>query len=59
MRRMQDGGDLDPHADSDRVAASLLAALQGGCILASVHGDASTVGNALDGAVAGLRRYRI
>lgn len=59
LRRIQVGGELDPDADPDRLAASLLAALQGGYLLASIHGRIEIVRDVLDGAVAALRRYRV
>jgi uncharacterized protein (DUF934 family) len=59
LRRIQVGGELDPDADPDRLAASLLAALQGGYLLASVHGRIEIIGDVLDDAVAALRRYRV
>ena len=59
LRRIQERGELDSDANPDRLAASLLAALQGGYLLASVHGRAEIVRDVLDDAVAALRRYQI
>ncbi|MBL3752985.1 MULTISPECIES: TetR/AcrR family transcriptional regulator [Mycobacteriaceae] len=59
LRRIQDRGELDPTANPDRLAAGLLAALQGGYLLASVHGRIEIIRDVLDDAVAALRRYQV
>ena len=59
LRRIQERGELDSDADPDRLAASLLAALQGGYLLASVHGRIEIIRDVLDDAVAALRRYQV
>ena len=59
LRRIQERGELDPDANPDRLAASLLAALQGGYFLASVHGRIEIIRDVLDDAVAALRRYQV
>lgn len=59
LRRIQECGELDPDADPDRLAASLLAALQGGYLLASVHGRIGIMRDVLEDAVAAMRRYRV
>ena len=59
LRRIHERGELDSDADPDRLAASLLAALQGGYLLASVHGRIEIIRDVLDDAVAALRRYRV
>ena len=59
LRRIQDRGELDPTANPDRLAASLLAALQGGYLLASVHGRLEIMRDVLDDAVAAMRRYQV
>jgi AcrR family transcriptional regulator len=59
LRRIQERGELDSEADPDRLAASLLAALQGGYLLASVHGRIEIMRDVLDDAVAALRRYQV
>jgi len=59
LRRIQERGELDSNADPDRLAASLLAALQGGYLLASVHGRIEVIRDVLDDAVAALRRYQV
>lgn len=59
LRRIQERGELDSNANPDRLAASLLAALQGGYLLASVHGRIEIIRDVLDDAVAALRRYQV
>lgn len=59
LRRIQERGELDPEADPHRLAASLVAALRGGCLLASVHGRVGIIHDVLDDAVAALRRYQV
>jgi TetR/AcrR family transcriptional regulator, transcriptional repressor for nem operon len=59
LTRIQERGELDSEANPDRLAASLLAALQGGYLLASVHGRIEIIREVLDDAVAALRRYRV
>jgi TetR/AcrR family transcriptional regulator, transcriptional repressor for nem operon len=59
LRRIQERGELDSDADPDRLAASLLAALQGGYLLASVHGRVEIMRDVLEDAVAALRRYQV
>jgi TetR/AcrR family transcriptional regulator, transcriptional repressor for nem operon len=59
LRRIQERGELDLDANPDRLAASLLAALQGGYLLASVHGRTEIIRDVLDDAVAALRRYQV
>lgn len=59
LRRIQERGELDSTANPERLAASLLAALQGGYLLASVHGRIDIMRDVLDDAVAALRRYQI
>jgi TetR/AcrR family transcriptional regulator, transcriptional repressor for nem operon len=58
LRQIQDHGELDSDANPDRLAASLLAALQGGYLLASVHGRIEIMRDVLEDAVAALRRYQ-
>lgn len=59
LRRIQKRGELDSNADPDRLAAGLLAALQGGYLLASVHGRTEIIRDVLDDAVAAMRRYQV
>jgi hypothetical protein len=48
---MQRRGDLDPDADPDALASSLLAATQGGYLLAQAHRDARPLDAALGAAI--------
>jgi len=57
VARMKAGGLLRRNADPDLLATSLLAAIQGGLVLAQVRGDIAPLGDALDGAIAGLRAF--
>ena len=59
LRRIQECGELDSAADPDRLAASLLAALQGGYLLASVHGRIGIMRDVLEDAVSAMRRYQV
>lgn len=59
LRRIQQRGELDSDANPDRFAASLVAALQGGYLLASVHGRIEIMRDVLDDDVAALRRYQV
>jgi AcrR family transcriptional regulator len=47
----QRGGDLPPGLDADKLAATLLAVVEGGFVMARVHWDAARMRAALDGAV--------
>ena len=57
VRRMKAAGLLRRSADPDALATSVLAAVQGGLVLAQVRGDLSPLGDALDAAIAGLRAH--
>ena len=46
---MQARGELHPAADPDTVAVALLAAYQGGILLANARGDLTPLRRALDG----------
>jgi AcrR family transcriptional regulator len=48
FRRMQDDGTLTAAADPDALATGLMAALQGGYLLAQANHDAAQMGTALD-----------
>jgi AcrR family transcriptional regulator len=48
LTRMQDRGALKPDADPEYLAGGLLAALQGGYLLAQTAGDSSPMARALD-----------
>jgi AcrR family transcriptional regulator len=52
LQVMRDRGDLVPEADPERLSLALLAALQGGLLLARTMGDTLPLHAALDGAVA-------
>lgn len=52
LRRVRARGELHPAADPDTVAVSLLAAYQGGILLANARGDLAPLRQALDGVVA-------
>ncbi|MGV7354746.1 TetR family transcriptional regulator C-terminal domain-containing protein, partial [Mycobacterium kansasii] len=52
LGRIADRGGLRPEADPTRSAAGLLAAYQGGMLLADVHNDVAPLRHALDTALA-------
>ncbi len=52
LRRVRARGELHPAADPDAVAVALLAAYQGGILLANARGDLTPLRLALDGVVA-------
>lgn len=54
LRRVQRDGGLTPGADPDAVASALLAAYQGGVLLAAATGDRATLRQALDATAAGV-----
>jgi AcrR family transcriptional regulator len=54
LRRVQERGQLHPRADPDTAAVALLAAYQGGILLANAHGNLVFLRQALDGVAAGL-----
>ncbi|MFI6031430.1 TetR/AcrR family transcriptional regulator [Amycolatopsis magusensis] len=56
VRRLQEAGEADPEADADRVAAALLAGIQGGVLLLMSTGDTTHLEAALDIGIANLRR---
>jgi TetR/AcrR family transcriptional repressor of nem operon len=51
LRRVRERGELVPAADPEAVATALLAAYQGGVLLASAHGDLAPLRRALDGVI--------
>src|ERR1700756_1062866 len=57
LQRMQDRGDLVAEADPARLATTVIAALQGGMLLARVRGDIMPLQDALGSAVAELHRW--
>jgi AcrR family transcriptional regulator len=57
LRRMQDNGSLKPDADPDKLAAGLMAALQGGYLLAQTARDIKPMEVALDMALDHIKTY--
>lgn len=57
LQAMKDRGELVSDAKPARLAAMVIAALQGGMLLARVRGDVTVLRDALDGAVTELRRW--
>lgn len=57
LRRMQDKGSLKPDADPDKLATGLMAALQGGYLLAQAAHDIKPMATALDMSLAQIRTY--
>jgi AcrR family transcriptional regulator len=58
VRALRDGGELRPEADPAALATSLLAAIQGGLVLARTAGTLAPLEIALDGALDQLRALR-
>lgn len=58
LRRMQAAGEVDEAADADRLAAAVLAALQGGLVLSQAERASWPLEAALDHAMAGLHIAR-
>ncbi|MEU8176488.1 TetR/AcrR family transcriptional regulator [Microbispora hainanensis] len=52
LRRLQDGGGLAPEASADQLATGLMAALQGGYLLAQTARDVTPMATAIDMALA-------
>jgi AcrR family transcriptional regulator len=48
IRRLRDSGEVAPHLDPDRVAAAVLAGLQGGATALITTGDSTALESALD-----------
>jgi TetR/AcrR family transcriptional repressor of nem operon len=59
FRRMQDGGSLSPDADPDALATGLMAALQGGYLLAQADRDVAAMATSLDLALAQIKSLTI
>lgn len=57
VERMRKAGLLKRSADPDALATAVLAAIQGGLVLAQARGDISPLGDSLDVALAGLRAH--
>ncbi|MDF1603015.1 TetR family transcriptional regulator C-terminal domain-containing protein [Nocardioides sp. YIM 152315] len=52
LRRLRDGGALPPEAPVDRLATGLMAALQGGYLLAQTEHDVTPMATSIDMALA-------
>lgn len=59
ITRAQDNGDLSPDADPDRLATSLMAALQGGLLLARTTRDVGQLDTALDMALGYVQAHAV
>jgi TetR/AcrR family transcriptional repressor of nem operon len=57
LRRLQDNGTLRPDADPVRLATGLMAALQGGYLLARTARNSEPMAVALDMALDHIRTY--
>lgn len=57
LHRMRDRGDLVDDADPQRLASNVIAALQGGLVLAHVRSDITPIHDAVESAQAQLRRW--
>jgi TetR/AcrR family transcriptional regulator, transcriptional repressor for nem operon len=58
LQTMQDRGQLVADADPHRLASTVIAALQGGMLVARIRGDIAPLRDTLEGAVAQLRRWQ-
>lgn len=58
LRTMRDRGELAPDADPDRLAANVIAMLQGGMLIGRVRADITPMRDAVDAASAHVRRFR-
>ncbi|MFZ0229975.1 MAG: TetR/AcrR family transcriptional regulator [Mycobacterium sp.] len=58
LQTIQDRGELVADADPRRLAGAVIAALQGGMLLARVRGDIAPLRDTLEGAVAQLRHWQ-
>ncbi|MDT5141167.1 MAG: TetR/AcrR family transcriptional regulator, transcriptional repressor for nem operon [Mycobacterium sp.] len=58
LQTMQDRGQLVADADPRRLASTVIAALQGGMLVARVRGDIAPLRDTLEGAVAQLRQWQ-
>ncbi len=59
LRAMRDRGELAPEADPARLAAMVIAALQGGMLLARTSGDVKILNDTFDVAVGHLHSLRV
>jgi TetR/AcrR family transcriptional regulator, transcriptional repressor for nem operon len=58
LKTIQDRGELVANADPRRLATTVIAALQGGMLLARVRGDIAPLRDTLEGTVVQLRQWR-
>jgi TetR/AcrR family transcriptional regulator, transcriptional repressor for nem operon len=58
LQTIQDRGQLVADADPPRLASALIAALQGGMLLARVRGDIAPLRDTLEGAIAQLQHWQ-
>jgi AcrR family transcriptional regulator len=58
LRRIQDAGELTPDADPDELATSLMAALQGGYMLAQASRDIAPMETAVRSAIDHVESFR-
>jgi AcrR family transcriptional regulator len=58
LRRLQDNGSLRPDVDADQLSTGLMAALQGGYLLAQASHDVAPMSAALDMALAHIESLR-
>jgi len=58
LQTIQDRGELVADADPNRLASTVIAALQGGMLLARIRGDIAPLRDTLEGAVEQLRHWR-
>lgn len=58
LRSMKKRGEIKRSADPDRLAAMVIAALQGGMLLARVRDDVTVLRDSLASAIAELHRWR-
>ncbi|MGN6128591.1 MAG: TetR family transcriptional regulator C-terminal domain-containing protein, partial [Humibacter sp.] len=59
LKRLQDRGRLRPDADVERLATLVLAAFQGGMLLAQVAQDVTPLREALEGALDSIGTYAV
>lgn len=59
LARVRDAGQLDPAAEPHRLATAVVAAVQGGLMLAQVERDGAPLRAALDTTYAGIRSFAL
>ena len=57
LRRMQTGGQLRRDADPEELATGLIAAVQGGCVLAQASRNVDHMATSIDMALAHIRFF--